>query len=208
MSDLKRLYLSGLLLLLSACATNAPVNDHARMQLWNLHQAAIQELSIWQANGRTAISSDQGSGKLALRWNQDGTHFDIRLMSFLGQQQARLEGINGGPSRLLRPDQPAIQADNEDALMQEAIGWSLPLTGMRYWMLGIPQPGVAVRKSVDGHGRLIWLEQDGWHIDYTSYQAVDGLSLPRKLRLKHGDITARLVIDTWTFRQAHAQVRD
>ena len=168
----------------------------------------MQDLSIWQVDGRTAISSDQGSGKLALRWNQDGAHFDIRLMSFLGQQQARLDGVNGGLTRLLRPDQPPVQADNEDAMMQEALGWSLPLSGLRYWVLGMPQPGFALRKSVDDLGRLIWLEQDGWHIDYTSYQAVDGFSLPRKLRLKHGDLSARLVIDAWSLGQSHAQGRD
>jgi len=208
MSDLKRLHILGLLLLLSGCAAVTPGNDPARLQQWSLRQTALQDLSIWQVNGRTAISSDQGSGKLALRWSQDGAHFDIRLMSFLGQQQARLEGINGGQSRLLRPDQPPLQADNEDTLMQEALGWSLPLTGLRYWVLGVPQPGIAVRKSVDDLGRPIWLEQDGWRIDYTSYQSVDGLSLPRKLRLKHGDVTARLVLDTWTVGQSHAQDRD
>jgi len=208
MSDLKLLCFSSCLLLLSACAAYAPVNDPARLQQWHLRQVAMQGLSIWQVDGRTAISSDQGSGKLALRWSQDGTHFDIRLMSFLGQQQARLEGINGGLTRLLRPDQPPVQADNEDALMQEALGWSLPLAGLRYWVLGMPQPDAGMRKSIDDQGRLIWLEQDGWHIDYTSYQTVDGFSLPRKLRLKHGDTSARMVIDSWTFGQAHAQGRD
>lgn len=208
MSTLKLSRLAVILLLLSGCATYVPNDDPARLQRWHLRQVAMQDLSVWQVDGRTAVSSDQGGGKLALRWSQDGRHFDIRLMTFFGQQQARLEGVSGGHSRLLRPDQPPVQADNEDQLMQEALGWSLPLTGLRYWVMGLAQPGVALRKAVDNQGRLIWLEQDGWRIDYTSYQSVAGLSLPHKLRLKHGQLSARLVLDSWSFAQHHGQDRN
>jgi len=203
MSDLKLLYLSGLILSLSACAVYGPVDDPARLQQWQVRQAAIQGLSVWRVDGRTAISSEQGSGKLALRWSQDGERFDIRLMSFLGQQQARLEGVNGGRTRLLRPDQPPIQADSEDAVMREELGWSLPLSGLRYWVLGMPQPGSDVHKAIDDRGRPVWLEQAGWLIEYASYQNVDGYSLPRKLRLKHGDLSARLVLDQWSLERGN-----
>jgi outer membrane lipoprotein LolB len=199
MSDLKPFALAGLFLLLGACATYAPVDDAARLRLWHMRQTALHDLMVWQVDGRTAISSEQGSGKLALHWSQDREHFDIRLMTFLGQQQARLLGINGGRTRLLRPSQPPLEADNEDALMQEALGWSLPLAGLRYWLLGLPQPGADMRKALDGQGRPIWLEQDGWHIEYAAYQNVGDLSLPRKLRLSHADLSARLVLDQWSF---------
>jgi outer membrane lipoprotein LolB len=201
MSELKLFSLAAFMLLLGACAMSPPVDEATRSHLWQLRRAAMHDLAVWQVDGRTAISSEQGSGKLALHWRQDGKRFDISLMNFLGQQQARLQGINGGQTRLLRPSSPPLVADNEDDLMQEALGWSIPLTGLRFWVLGLPQPGAGMRKALDGQGRPLWLEQDGWHIDYTAYQDVDGFSLPRKLRLRHADLSARLVLDQWSLER-------
>jgi outer membrane lipoprotein LolB len=199
MSALKPISFSVVILLLSACAV-VPVNDPARLHLWQLRQAELQSLSVWRLDGRSAIKSQHGSGELVLNWSQDGERFDIRLMSFLGQQQARLQGIHGGMTELLRQDQPPVRANNEQAMMQEALGWSLPLAGLRYWVLGIGQPDMEPRKALDALGRPIWLEWHGWHVDYQSYQTVDGRSLPRKLRLKHDDLVVRLVLDKWQFQ--------
>ncbi len=91
----------------------------------------------------------------------------------------------------------ALSASSVELLMEEQLGWSVPVQGFRYWLIGSPAPGVIDRYSLDEAGRLAELEQSGWQIRYLSYQAVDGLDLPRKLELENPRLRIRLVIDEW-----------
>ena len=68
---------------------------------------------------------------------------------------------------------------------------------MRYWVRGMPVPGVAEQAARDEQGRLARLDQSGWTITYNRYQPGAGAALPAKLQLVHEDISVRLVIDHW-----------
>ena len=98
---------------------------------------------------------------------------------------------------LSRPGKPVIQAISATSLMQQELGWTLPVDGLHFWVLGVPVPDVAAEWVVDSQGRLEWLEQDGWRIEFSSYQTVAGLQLARKIRLNNASLRIRLVLDHW-----------
>ena len=81
--------------------------------------------------------------------------------------------------------------------MLRATGLQVPVTGLRYWILGLPAPGAERSRVLDGQGRLLSLEQNSWSMDYRGYTDVDGLSLPRKLFLRRDDLRVRLVVEQW-----------
>jgi outer membrane lipoprotein LolB len=183
--------------LLSACAVRGPVAERESRLVWQQRQVSLLALSDWGVDGRAAIDDGRSSAKVSLRWEQQEQQFDMRLMSFFGQQLARLQGDNGGVVILSQPGQPQQQADSAVLLMQQVLGWSLPLDGLRFWVVGVPVPGRAADWGVDGQGQLEWLEQDGWRVEFAGYQAASGLTLPHKLSLYNGALRARLVLDHW-----------
>jgi len=197
MSDKFPLFVVLMAVLLSGCAVHGPVADREWQDAWLQRQTSLSGLTEWGFEGRAVINDGRASTKVALHWQQQQGQFEIRLMSFFGQQQARFQGVNDGPVTLFRPGRPSLQAAGSMSLMQQELGWALPLDGLRFWVVGVPVPDRLADWDVDSRGRLAWLEQDGWRIEFASYQMVSGFAMPRKMRLYHASLQVRLVLDRW-----------
>ena len=116
-------------------------------------------------------------------------------------------GLNGGGAQVLRLSAAGLvvngapAGDAAVAALQAKLGFQLPLAPLRYWLLGVPQPGtpfILVRNADD---RAEHLEQDGWSIAYDRYLAAAGDRLPQRLVLTRGDVRVRLIVDRWDFAQ-------
>ncbi|VAW86386.1 hypothetical protein MNBD_GAMMA17-1300 [hydrothermal vent metagenome] len=46
-------------------------------------------------------------------------------------------------------------------------------------------------------GRLQWLEQAGWRIEYQRYRSAGTLEVPKKMVITRSDLRVRFVIDRW-----------
>jgi outer membrane lipoprotein LolB len=87
-------------------------------------------------------------------------------------------------------------------MLNEALGWNVPLESLRAWLLGLPaSPDDSY--TLDPQGRLLTIDSQGWTIEYKRYSEISGqgmsLSLPSKFELRRSEISLRLVIDRWTF---------
>jgi outer membrane lipoprotein LolB len=191
------LFIIVIAVLLSGCAARGPVADGAALDAWQQRKTSLLALVDWGFDGRAVINDGRSSVNMALHWQQEQEQFDIRLMSVFGQQKVRLQGLSDGPVILSRAGQSPREAADVMTLMQQELGWALPLDGLRFWVTGIPVPARAADWAVDSQGRLEWLEQDGWRVEFSSYQTVAGQSMPRKIRLSHASLRARLVLDRW-----------
>jgi len=78
-------------------------------------------------------------------------------------------------------------------------GWTIPVTSLRFWALGIPDPASAAETEFGDQGRLLSLQQRGWRVDFTQYREGGGQMLPRRLSAVNEDVKVRLVIDNWVF---------
>lgn len=195
----RRVVLVCLAMALAACGTvpeKPPVVPD--MVAWQLHQQRLEQLDDWSFNGRIAVRDLQNEGwNASLHWQQQGDHYDIQLSGALGQGAARIHG-NGGSAVMEAAGEAPRVAPNPEALMQEQLGWHVPVRGLKYWLTGRPGPDAFDVQVVDGLGRLSRLEQDGWEVVYNRYEPVDGVALPRKLELSNPHLRVRLVIDQWS----------
>lgn len=186
-----------LLALLSGCATRPPVPEAARAADWQAHRQALEALGHWAFAGRVAVRDSQHqSWNGAVDWSQRADRFDIRFSGPFGQGGARLSGQSDYAVIETR-EHSALSASSPEALMEEQLGWSVPLQGFRHWLVGAPAPGLIESYVLDEAGRLARLDQSGWQIRYRDYRNVDGLYLPRKLELENPRLRVRLVIDEW-----------
>jgi outer membrane lipoprotein LolB len=185
-----------LAVLLSACGTvpsRPPAADPE--SAWDAHRHAVLAVDAWRLNGRLGVLSDGAGWHASLFWHQDNGRYDIRIVAPLGQGSVRLVG-DDSQVRLTTGSGEQAVAENPSRLLHERLGWRVPVEALRYWAIGLPAPGTAV-KTLDERGRLATLHQAGWSIRFLDYQERTGLDLPGRIVANHPDAEVRLVVNAW-----------
>jgi outer membrane lipoprotein LolB len=181
----------------AACETTpevVPVADPQRF--WAEHQARLELIDQWTVVGKLGIQSVEDSWSASLNWRQDRDNYRLRLSGPLGQGHMELRGSSGSVE--LRTSDGVFRARTAEELMQRHAGWHVPLSGLRFWILGRPDPDAAiVSLQLDPGGRLAELDQLGWHIHYERYLEFDGVLLPTRLILENTRLRAKLAIRNW-----------
>jgi outer membrane lipoprotein LolB len=83
------------------------------------------------------------------------------------------------------------------AQLQERLGFELPLDHLRFWLMGVPDPGAAFGLKRNDQDRASQLTQSDWSIEYDRYMPVDGDLLPARLVLTREVVRVRIVVDRW-----------
>ena len=157
---------------------------------------SVAELTDWRFNGRISLTRGEEGWHAGLVWQELAGSFELKVAGPLGQGAFQLSGDADGVL-LVDAQERRFTARDADALLAHVTGWVLPVSGLRYWVRGVQAPGSEASASRDAQGRLMRLQQDGWDINYSRYQEIDGTDWPAKLRLEREDIVVRLVIDQW-----------
>ena len=175
-----------LALVLGGCATTAPVPSV-------LPGAPLP--SSWTLQGRIGIQTDEQSLSGTLHWQHHEQSDELLLTSPLGQGVARIM-VDAEGAVLDMPNQPARHAADAESLTREALGYSLPVAGLVWWVQAQPAPDRVFEARRDATGRLAQLKQDGWVIDYQ--YAADASVRPRKLVVVRDGMEIRLIADRWS----------
>jgi outer membrane lipoprotein LolB len=187
------------LLLVAGCATTPdPATLEVIDDAWTLRRDALMQLQRWDLSGRISVTVAHQAWQANLIWTQRGQNFLLDVSGPLNQ--GRLV-VAGGPHgvRAERHDGRVVTAPDVESLLSQELGWTLPMSGLRHWVKGVPEPNAPTQTlELDELGRLASLDQLGWQILYTSYLESTGVDLPRKIRLESGDISVRMVVDEWT----------
>ncbi len=191
------LLLGLMVMLLAACAGGPQrplVDDPARA--WQQHRSQLQALEGWHLSGRIAVQAEARGWHARLQWLQEAEHYEVQLGGPLGRGGARLQGDPSGV--WLENGETRTFAATPEGLLYHQTGWRLPVSGLRYWVLGLPAPEAAAQVVLDRHGQLAGLEQAGWRIAYERYAVTEtGLPLPDRLTLRSDEVEVRLLIDRW-----------
>jgi outer membrane lipoprotein LolB len=185
-------------LICAACESTpevVPVDDPQRA--WVEHQARLAAIHQWTAIGKLGIQSAQDSWSANLTWRQDRNDYRLRLSGPLGQGLMELRGT-AEAVELRTSEDEVYRARTAEELMQSHAGWQVPLSGLRYWILGRPAPDAVITNFVlDPGGRLAELQQLGWRISYARYVEFDGVALPTRLTLENARLRAKLAVRNW-----------
>jgi outer membrane lipoprotein LolB len=181
------LFFAMLLLGLSGCATQAPTGE------------ALPEGSLSRI-GRFAVKTEQANRtpeaiQGGFVWRDTVTQLTLDLTNPFGSILARVT-VNSTGAALERANGEIIQTMTPDSLVDQALGQSLPVQGLRAWLRvqQKPQPGMRVLER-DAQGRIVAFEQDGWSARLSNFDAL-GPRLLSLLRAETGrNMSVRLVID-------------
>ncbi len=117
----------------------------------------------------TASSGEQQAVQGGFTWRDDGRRYQLDLTNPLGSTEARVEG-RPGHATLTKADGTVLQADTPDALVEEALGSPVPVSGLRDWLRGrVADDAPAGKLQNDAQGRPLSFEQDGWQARLSRY---------------------------------------
>jgi outer membrane lipoprotein LolB len=147
-------------------------------------------------SGRLAVHEREQNLSGSVRWRHDGSHDEILLSTPLGQGVAQIVNDPSG-AVLTTNDGRVYHANDAEQLTAKVTGWRIPVSGMAYWLRGMPQPGSKAIETRDDKGRLQQLAEQDWKIEYASYFDAPDDRLPKRIVLTRPEFEFKLVIDNW-----------
>lgn len=166
---------------------------------WESRKDILTDVDEWEFAGRIGVSAGQEGFNGKLWWRQDGVVFRARIGGPLGIGTIF---INGDRREVTLTDRDGVVTELVDAEVElrERYGWTIPVSSLRYWALGVPDPASPAEPVFNESGQLSELSQRNWLVTISQYSDGGGQSMPRRLTAVSDDIKVRLVIDNWTFR--------
>lgn len=179
-----------LLVLLSLVACSPIKNQEAgQLRTLSLSQQQLRALSNWKLRGRLLIRSDDIL-TANIQWQHKSGRDVIQLSGALGMGAVRIELDSS--EIVLDNGQGEIQRSKEvDAFIARQVGFVVPITALRQWVLGAHLIGEPVSQKKDGFQQL------GWHIVYADPMPTLLGMMPGRIKVSKEKITLKLVIDQW-----------
>lgn len=183
-----------LVLALAACQT-VPVVPAPSVS-WNVRRPALQALGRFGLNGRVAVAVGSQGFNAGLRWMQAAAVTHLALTGPLGAGGVEVTA-NGDKLSVVTSNGKSLGNDAARTELVDKLGFEPPLTSLRYWVLGVPDPTTPASVQLDSRQRLAQLTQDGWQITYSAYMPVGAEWLPKLMTLRRENVRVRMVVDGW-----------
>jgi outer membrane lipoprotein LolB len=152
--------------------------------------------------GRFAVQYNDQNGQPRsaygnFSWQETGDTVTLQLRNPLGQTLAIVTS-SPASATLELPNRQPLTADNVSTLMQNTLGFPLPVEGLRYWLQPSPAPTSRAKTENDPEqpSRLKQITQDGWTIDYVAYADAPATGVKRlNLSRSEPPLDIKLVLD-------------
>ncbi len=185
-----------LLVLVTACASVAPrpAGDWLdERQTWFAHYPD------WSVEGRLGLSDGERGGSLAMHWQAHGDVHEIRLRTLVGGKQWQLR-MEPGRAVLSGSEVGRIEGPDPDVLVEQAIGWPIPVRYMAEWLRGLPAP-VSARIDFADDGLMQTLRWADWSLNYSRWAGwgEEAVRLPVRIDARRGPHRVRLALRGWRF---------
>lgn len=144
------------MLLLTSCASvvsNQYTKNEAEV-IWQQRQQQLSNINDWHMKGRMVVVNGVEFWSLSVDWQQRGDQYIIFLSGPFGAGKVQLAGSANGVL-LKNSDEQVFYAETAEELLLEHTGVAMPLSYLRFWMLGLPHPkAIHNIEKLDGQGRL------------------------------------------------------
>lgn len=139
--DIRSLWLLLALLVLAGCATTRESVDLPVLGDWETRSEVLANVRDWEFKGRIAVKAGDDGFNGKFNWTQQDDAFNATVGGPLGIGTVLIE--SDGQSVMLT-EEDGVKTVLQDAEMELRwrYGWTIPVSSLRYWALGIPDPKV------------------------------------------------------------------
>jgi len=167
-------------------------------QLWNVRSDYLYQQDNWDAQLSLIGVNEQQKFKTRAVWEQRGDRYTIKLRDFIGRTVAVIEG-SPDDVRIKTSKGQTYQGDTAEQLIEKLFDIQIPVSGMRYWLLGLPRPNIEVAQlMLNDLGLAEHVEQQGWSMSYPSYKEKNPFHMPSQIILDYDDIDLTVRVSQWT----------
>ncbi len=167
-----------------------PVETYTIPDEAQMNYAPVIKSNKWQMHGRIVIKSNEVfSAKI--QWQHQDNEDKLKLSGLLGLGAVLIDLNESGVTLNLGDGKPRFSSQVDEYIAQQ-IGFKVPITGFRQWILGRYLADEPVVLYVDG------FEQMGWRVIYKQYMRnATHVVMPHKLEIVKDKIKLKLVVDQW-----------
>lgn len=199
----KSYWLFLVLLLLSAC-TGVPVKEPpSDSKAAYLERASrLDAIPEWGLVGRISLDDGDHGGSGRLQWDVRSDSSELDFHGAMGRGAWHLQiGPDGAILKEANGAEQAASGVND--LIQDRMGWPIPVDALQWWVRGLAAPGAIEGQELGPEGLLINLEQFGWSVDFNRYDSVAGVVLPKRLNATRDNYRVKLAISRWQMDMSH-----
>jgi len=156
----------------------------------------LGEIHKWGLVAKISLDDGDRGGSGRLQWNVESERSELDFHGAMGRGAWHLEiGPEGAVLKQANGDEQSAEGVNQ--LIQERMGWPIPVDALQWWARGLAAPGVIDDQKIDSEGLLVSLGQFGWKVDFKRYDSVGGVVLPKKLSARRDNYRVKLAISRW-----------
>jgi outer membrane lipoprotein LolB len=156
----------------------------------------LLHLAHWRLDGRIAVRTSADAFQASLQWEHERAQDRVLISGPFNQGGVSI--VLQDKLILVRESGGEVKTSSDPAaLLRKELGFAVPLSSLRYWVIGIAEPAASSIPTYDEAGQLRLLSQAGWQLRYENFIPVEGLMLPQKLAGQGGDMSLKLVVDDW-----------
>jgi len=150
----------------------------------------LQHHKAWVLEGRLALTNEKDSVSVSINWRHNEVQDDIELVGPLAQGRLK---IVVSPGRVEVDDGEGLKVFNGevDEVMAEQLGVDLPVDSLKFWVLGVNDPGQSYTEQPEG------FYQGSWLVRYREMQTVNADTLPKKMTAEKDKARIKLIVDQW-----------
>ncbi|MCY4015480.1 MAG: lipoprotein insertase outer membrane protein LolB [Gammaproteobacteria bacterium] len=124
----------------------------------------------FRLRGKIAVRGPGDAFSASFDWIQTGDAFDIELWGPLGQGRVHLRG-DGARLTVTNARGTTTSGIGAEPLMASALGWSVPIAALPYWVRGRYDPRSVVSGEYRGaDGTLAGFQQLGWVVEVSRWR--------------------------------------
>lgn len=191
------------LLLLNAC-TGVLLKDPlpGNKTAYQERAAHLGSIADWSLVGRISLDDGDRGGSGRLQWDVKSDSSALDFHAAMGRGAWHLQiGPEGAVLKEANGAEQFAAAVND--LIQDRIGWPIPVDALQWWVRGLAAPGAIDAERLDAEGLLISLEQFGWSVEFSRYNSVAGVVLPKRLNATRDNYRVKLAISRWQMDTGH-----
>jgi outer membrane lipoprotein LolB len=150
----------------------------------------LYKKKVWSFSGRMSVTGENDAVTANIDWKHQFKEETIKLSGSFGLGQARLI-LTENSVEIYLDGKRVRHVGNVGSILSAELGIAVPVSALKYWALGITDPGADYEVGVRG------FVQHGWRVSYLQMQANGDYELPRKISVEQGRTKLKLIIDNW-----------
>jgi outer membrane lipoprotein LolB len=131
-------------------------------------------------------------------WDQRPGRVDVAVFDPFGQTVAEIS-VTPDAATLTQPKREPRTAKDIDTLTQQALGWPLPVAGLRDWLQGYAVDAQGKRFAASPANNNV-VTRDGWRLRFVDWQKGTATPMPRVIKAERsatagsGELTINIAI--------------